>query len=442
MINKRQEEFKKRQQSLRKGQLILLFFILFVLFSIFLLSNRPLISDLSIQEQGQQLMVSFKSDSSLQWYCNQGRNKESLQSTSWKPAQENSCLFTVDKENDRYFIANPSGNIIEVGASDNLSFTAVFFTQEVLELRLGQSAEFSFNTVVLGDSYPLITYEYDDSAIELDPLNRTIKALKPGNYSLIIQYGTASDILYIEISNLLVSRDYLQKDKLSNYQFSKEENDYLDEQLSQQILQAGYHTRAGVVEAARFLTLDFAFEVPYFFENGRLPNKVDGEGRYYHEGLYLNDSRYQNIAFSLRGPAVWGEKLYSNQTRFQSANGLNCSGFVTWALVNGGYDPGDIGAQKGAGGWLCDLGTKLKPDMKNLDAIKVGDIVHSVEVGGHVGLIIAKDEQNFYIAEALWYGPKCVTVTALSYQQFIKRFDIVVLMDDFYQADGQLSDNW
>lgn len=441
-MTKRRNDLEKIKKKIYKGQLLLLFAIVILIFLIYGITNKPLISDLTIQEIDDKLVVSFKNNSSLEWSCNQSSSKNNLQSSNWQPAVANSCIFTIDEENSHYFLANSAGSIIEVGAIDNLSFITVIFSQKQLDLRIGEEQNYSFHTFAIGESYPLITYEYDEDAIELDPINKTVKGLKPGTYNLIIHYGQASDTLNINISNLLVSRDYSKRTSVADYDFSKEENDYLDSVLKTQINEVGYKTRAGVVEAARFLTLDFAFQVPYFFENGRIHNNVDGEGRYYHEGLYLNDDRFEDIAHSLYGPAVWGEKLYSKQTKTSSPNGLNCSGFVTWALVNGGYDPGDIGAQNVYGGWLCDLGAKLKPNKDNLDSIKVGDIVHSTEVGGHVGIIIGIDDENFYIAESLWYGPKCVTVTTLSYKEFINRFDMVILMDDFYQEDGKLSTYW
>lgn len=54
-------------------------------------------------------------------------------------------------------------------------------------------------------------------------------------------------------------------------------------------------SRAGVAEAARFLTLEFPYRIGYFNENGRLANppKVDCEERYYHKGLYLHSSRFE-----------------------------------------------------------------------------------------------------------------------------------------------------
>lgn len=137
--------------------------------------------------------------------------------------------------------------------------------------------------------------------------------------------------------------------------YTQEEAALLDEILAYQIEKAGYGTRAGAVEAARFLTLEFPYRLSYYWESGRLNNTgkhyVDGEGRYYHKGLYLDTSKYKDIEASLFGSAMWNCKLMSYEDdppNFVSGvkypNGLDCSGFVTWALFNGRFDIGDRGA--------------------------------------------------------------------------------------------------
>lgn len=74
----------------------------------------------------------------------------------------------------------------------------------------------------------------------------------------------------------------------------------------------GLNTRAAVVEAARFMTLEFSKRIPYFAENGRLSlNGIDAEGRYYKSGMFLNESRYTSVKKSMYGPAAWGCRIYS-----------------------------------------------------------------------------------------------------------------------------------
>ena len=48
---------------------------------------------------------------------------------------------------------------------------------------------------------------------------------------------------------------------------------FVDDILEYKINKAGYLTRAGVVEAMRFITLDFPYRVNYFYENGSEADK-------------------------------------------------------------------------------------------------------------------------------------------------------------------------
>lgn len=91
-------------------------------------------------------------------------------------------------------------------------------------------------------------------------------------------------------------------------EYTLEESKLLDEILAYRINEAGYGTRAGAVAAARFLTLEFPYRIAYYWETGRLNNTgkdyVDGEGRYYHKGLYLHESKYADLEASALGPKI------------------------------------------------------------------------------------------------------------------------------------------
>ena len=134
------------------------------------------------------------------------------------------------------------------------------------------------------------------------------------------------------------------------------------------------------MEAARFLTLEFPRRISYFGENGRLTLSnglnIDGEGRYYKEGLFLNDSRYENISKSMYGPKTWGCVMYSSPNSKSMPNGLDCSGFVSWAFINAGLDIGDIGAGITPAKDFTDIGKKIyiNNSIEN-NRIVVGDLL-------------------------------------------------------------------
>ncbi len=122
-------------------------------------------------------------------------------------------------------------------------------------------------------------------------------------------------------------------------------------------------------------------------------------------------------------------------------NGLDCSGFVTWALYNGGFDPGDRGAGESEYTYqVTDLGN-FKPitnELINSNIIKAGDIFN---YWGHVALIIGIDEKNYYVAESLqnFYG---LVVRAYKKSKIKNTFKYVVLMDEYYKNDGNYTMYW
>lgn len=235
--------------------------------------------------------------------------------------------------------------------------------------------------------------------------------------------------------------------------YTLEEANLLDEILKYKIEQAGYSTRAGAVAAARFLTLEFPYRIPYFYENGRVHesgvNYADGEGRYYKKGLYLHDSKKSDIKASFSGPAIWGcpltnwelNETYGYYPGVKRPNGLDCSGFVSWVLYNAGFDPGDIGAGETSYPYqLTDLGnyTPLTNSLVYSSKLKVGDLLN---YWGHISIIVGIDDEYIYVAESLQNFGGVVT------RQYAKNkvnqtFTHAVLMDSYYKNDGNLTKMW
>lgn len=260
------------------------------------------------------------------------------------------------------------------------------------------------------------------------------------------------------VKGIVIPPDKFDKSKkfVSCNQYTAEENIILEKTLEDRTKVVGYKTRASVVAAARFLTLEFANRIAYFYENGRLNNygekrKVDGEGRYYHKGLYLSKEKYEDISNKFTGPGSWGCKItqyqdapqYGFVPRIKYPNGLDCSGFISWVLLNGGFDVKDSGAGDNIyrDDDLYDLGEKqaITNNLLLSKSVKVGDLI---AYSGHMAIIAGIDaEGNYYVAESL---PQFKGVVLNKYNQNkLKRtFTHIMLMDSVYQNDGNLTNMW
>lgn len=284
-----------------------------------------------------------------------------------------------------------------------------------------------------------ITFATDNNCVEIK--DNIITAKKDGEANVYACYGnTKNKLLTITSTSLICTRSKEfdeTKPFLSCEQYTNEENKIVDDILEYKINKAGYLTRAGVVEAMRFITLDLPYRVNYFYENGRLPS-IDGQGRYYHKGLYLSSGKYDNLIES-ENKGTWGCKIYSYPAKENMENGLDCSGLVGWALFNAGFDPNDI---KGSD-LLLTLGD-LHNSQEAIDSgkVKVGDFVHNNEATSHIGMIIGIDDDYYYVAQAIWYKPEGVIISKYTKKQMVKHWLQIVLLDDYYKADGNLTNMW
>jgi hypothetical protein len=170
--------------------------------------------------------------------------------------------------------------------------------------------------------------------------------------------------------------------------YTEEEFQQLEAILIQHVNAAGRGTRAGVVAAARFLAgLDYA--VPY---RGTPMDRANDIGTYNKLGLNR----------------TWGEKVLYTGPRpeyrgHRGTNGLDCSAFVTWAIINGGaWPPGSTGLTRSA------YGKKAYCNPDTISKLQVGDIVLTIgdnpstpiiDEFRHIAIIIGIDDENLYFAE-------------------------------------------
>lgn len=316
------------------------------------------------------------------------------------------------------------------------------------------------NSIIMFDKiYLSINEEYNltnDEKIKYDILNESIfkldnnilTGLSSGSGTLEVRYLLGKKKVNIIVSDLYSLPELNnEKEYLPCGKYSKEDNMLLDNALKFNIDKVSYKTRAAVVEAARFLILRFNYKLNYFVENGRLNNYgnktyVDAEGRYYHTGLYLNSYKFDEIKASLYGPVIWGCPLQSKLYGDMRTNGIDCSGYVSWAILNGGFDIGDSGSGYNdfRSDDLDDFGERVKITMDFLESkkLKPGDLITR---DGHIGIIIGIEEDKIHVADAFDLD---LHTHSYTYQELVDTTDWTTLhlMDSVYKEDGNLTYMW
>ena len=384
---------------------------------------------------------------SSQKYCATDNGNDKLE---FRQIVNDRCYLTVDLNKQYVYFKNSVGILSEKLLLDN--YVVHIDALDKQYVPLDSTNSLYNNMVVVGE--PTIKWVTLEDVIQINDNKFYSKNIGRTNIQAIFNNRVVANTEVI-VTDVIISKPKTfdnNKKFLTCEVFSYEEAMLLDEILAYRIEQAGYGTRAGAVEAARFLTLEFPYRISYYWESGRLNNTgkhyVDGEGRYYHKGLYLDSSKYDSIEASLFEPAMWGCKLMSYEDDppnfvpgVKYPNGLDCSGFVTWSLLNGGFDVGDRGAgESPSEGQLTDLGEfrLLTNELINSGNIKVGDLFN---FWGHIAILIGQDDDNYYIAESL-NNYKGVVVKTYSKKKVKNTFKYVVLMDDVYNGDGNLTNLW
>ena len=143
--------------------------------------------------------------------------------------------------------------------------------------------------------------------------------------------------------------------------------------ISSNVQEAGYGTRAGVVAAAVTLIAElgnnYNVKVPYFWGGGHGSISVGAE-------------------------ASWGSNTCYTSANGQIYNycGLDCSGFVTWAINNGGFS---IPVQ--SSGTFVYLAGAKRVSLSSSAVLQAGDLLAT---SGHIILIVGVDDSGYICAEA------------------------------------------
>lgn len=434
----------------------LIVLLLFAIFIFLIISDKIYINDVQmVSYDNDEIVLSIDIKSTIpifngNKYCIITDNNKipSVNDNNWILAQNNKCTISTKYSNHYLYIKDSWGNITNFNKA-NVIFTKDFETNAVKDVYMYLGMEYNLSSLNYYSLNKEISYDSDSSIINID--SNSVTALESGNALIKINNNNSLNVYVIDAIGKPILNN--KRPHLTCEQFNYNEAKVIDEALKAKVLAAGEATRGAVIAVARFINLEFRYKVPYFFENGRLNNyepfkHVDGEGRYYHKGLYLDSSKYDDLDASLVGPAMWGCELqnFTNWGPYIAGkkypNGFDCSGFVSWVLYNAGFDMGDIGAGVDDDHLdFTDLGERvaITNNLLNSGRVKVGDLIG---FNGHIAIIAGIDETNFYIAESL-NTTDGVVITVVNKDKLINSmYKYIVLMDNYYKEDGLYTNMW
>ena len=382
----------------------------------------------------------------------------SINGLDWIKPQNNKCSFDVK---DGEFIIRVKNFLTDEEKPINVSINDISKIElNTHDYYLAPDEEYNLRTKVdiVGNlkDYQLDWSSDDSSIVEVD--NGKIIAKGIGSTKVKVSYiNGVSDETIVTVTDIIRKPELDDKKKVVPCgAYTEEEAELLDKILDSRVQAEGEGTRAALLSVIRFITLSFKYKIPYFFEHGRLNNTsgqryVDGEGRYYHKGLYLSESKYASLLKTHCKPQMWGcgltnyDDLYGWTVGAKYPNGFDCSGFVSWAFLNSGKDVGDYGSGFNENGFdLSDLGPHhdITYEYMNSDKYKVGDIIGW---NGHIALIAGKDDKYIYIAESLNKGLR------LNKKNYVDRnsdlykentYSYVATLSEFYSEDGAYTNMW
>lgn len=330
---------------------------------------------------------------------------------------------------------------------------SIKFKVDTFYLAIGESEKLNYDIESSKDDYKLTWSSENEDIVAISDGKIIGVNLGTSVVTLKSESGKKAEVS-VTVTDLIRKPELDDKKKfLPCHAYTEEEAHIIDEALRTRVLNKGEGTRAALIETIRFMTLSFKYKVSYFYENGRMHEsgvrKADGEGRYYHKGLYLSEDKFKDIKVSHKGPAIWGCPLTNLQdhNRYKPGakmpNGLDCSGFVTWSLYNSGLDVGDIGAGiNDRHKDMSDVGEmhSLTYEYANSGDYKVGDVIAR---WGHTALIAGKDSEYLYIAESLLKG---VRIEKVSYKNpnssLYKYYAYINKMDKEYSKNDDYTDMW
>lgn len=450
---------KKRMKKGFKAFLIIIVFLPILLASMYFLYKEVIVPKysknievLDIYLDNENVKVSLSEDAKC------SLEQLDISSDKWIQSEKGVCSFDfVDKVEGVYTLDNYN-RVVKHDIKNEFSIVDnIEITKEKLYLAKGAKEKIEYKVSVKGSVTDKVEFKSSNEEVATVDSDGNVAGVSDGEADIIVYIRDKEKSVHVIVTSLITAmpdQPSVTKTLLPCGIYTEEDNNLLDEILRDRVYSAGYKTRAGAVAAARFLGLEFPYRIAYFSENGRMSGspKVDGEGRYYHEGLYLNSSRYDRITDIMYGPVIWGCPMYSVPTLKAISNGLDCSGFITWILRQAGFETGDLGAGVSPGiDDMTDLGPKgYLYEAVDEGRVKVGDLLSgngettNAWDGGHIAFVAGIENGNYYVAEEMWFGTGYFGAIIRKYttEQFKYYFYWHIDMENFYEGNGTIGDYW
>ena len=439
--------------------IILLSILLVLLFNLSLYNKEPVITkyDYSNEYNDDKTLdvtLNLKNFNSNPIYCKFINNDEE---SEWIKTNHKKCTYGIKTGDYVIRLKYNKNKIVEYKKNFNIDkVISVKINDKRKYIALG--ASYNIGTVVdyVGDVDTSITYKSSNPEIISINENGDIHALAEGKSTISAITSNGLEDKFDIISTGLIRPRMLNNNKsiVGCNVYTKEQVEMLDDILASEVEKAGPGTRAGVVAAATFLPMEFPYKIPYFYENGRLSEssyhkKVDGEGRWYHKGLYLGTDKEFTVELTMNGPRSWGCPLLNweddgnRKPGEYYPNGFDCSGYVSWTLYNGGLDPGDLGA--GISGDAFDLSNLGEVKYINYELLHSGTVKPGDLIGwdGHAAIIAWITEDKIYVTESLLPGVVMDEYDISNrWSRFYSRYDYIVDMSSQYSGEGNYPNIW
>ena len=184
--------------------------------------------------------------------------------------KDNVCVIKTNHNNKIIIVGNNYGKTVKVDISNYINSVLFFeIDKEKIYLAINGVDKIGYSIKSLEDNLE-INYKVLDSSIVSVTTDGIVKGIKAGETKVIVSIEDKIREVDVVVTPLIMKKPKIfnyKKRLLSCNNYSYKEEKLLDEILENRVSEVGYKTRAGVVESARFITLEFPYIISYFPEN-------------------------------------------------------------------------------------------------------------------------------------------------------------------------------